>query len=460
MRAPQLLLASLAVATTSVGVGLVAGADDTVDVTDTTRSFTLSVPAGWTDVLPDPIEYDDGSLLPTLTVGPDVGSYLDGAAEGADVLVVPGPSSPDVYTQEYLDALVLKPGCVMTTPAAESSTPAMPRALIGTWQCDAFVLTIAWGATADDAYLVGVSAVTADAATGSAIVTSLRYAGSQGAPPTTLPVESDGLTITDDGDPATAVVLRRPRTVGARSTVATETVNSSAETLTYVDTGTVQSIEFSSTFRSAGAYEVIAEEPDGAYQVRFVPSTITGDFTTNDPAQESFTGGFAPLVGFAMESWYGSDGLPIGFIAPDGVAPTPEQEQWTSLVPVDGFSLPVAPVGVGATWTADVTLNGVPWFFAEVPATYRLDSIDGDRFSVSMALTVDVATLPPDAFTETMSGTFTRNMWIAGSLSQPGVELVIEESASMHGEFVYGAASDATWTSRRTFTEVPEPATG
>lgn len=450
---PALLVVAAVGLVTSPGPA--AGADGTTDVTDGTGTFTLSVPASWTDVLPQPLEQADGSLTPGLTVAPDVGGYLDSTGEGADLLVVSGPSTPDIYTQEYLDAFVLAPDCVIASPATASSSPAQPRTIVGTWGCGGLTLTISWGATADDAYVVAASALTTDPAVGAAVVGSLQYRGSGGGPPTTLATETEGLTVSDPGDPATAVVLRRPRTVGARSNVVTETATSGSEV--YVpDAGETESTQFNSTFRSSGTYEVTAEQPDGAYAVRFTPDTITGDYTSSDPAT-SFTGGFAPLVGFPMETWYGADGLPIGFIEAEGSTPTDEQSDWIRLIPLDGFSLPVTPVGVGATWTADVDIFVEPWFLARVPATYHLDAIEGDRFSVSMSLTVDAATLPGDEFTDSMSGTYSRTVWLAGSVSQPGIEMVLEETATLHGEFWYGS-SDVTWNSRRTFNETLVPA--
>lgn len=427
-----------------------AGADGTTDVTDLTGTFTLSVPSAWTDVFSEPLAYDDGSLLPALSAAPDLTPYLKNRGDGVSLTVI-RPSNLDIYTQEYMDAFIIDPTCVIATPGAESSTPAMPRALVGTWTCGGgFTLTMAWGASADGAYDVNVSALTLDPAVGAAVVTSIRHNGAGGGPATTVPIETEGLTVTDSGDPATAVVLRRPRVVGARSNVVIESTSSGSEY--YVpDPGPIEDTQFSSTFRATGVYEVTAEDPDGAYSVLFTPDAITAESTSSDPATSATTD-FSSIVGFPMSTWYGSDGLSFGFGPPEGVTATDEQVDRMFAIPVDGYSLPLEPVGVGATWTANVELFAHPWFFATVPATYRLDAIDGDRFSVSMSVTADASGLPGSPFSESQSGTFSRTMWLAGSLTQPGIELVIEETATLHGQFWYGT-SDITWTSRRTFTE-------
>jgi hypothetical protein len=425
-------------------------------VTEDTGLFAVDLPPEWTDVNTMPSEYADGSLSPLLYASIDIGAYLEGAAEGMSMLTLVGPLDPGPLDPGFADALK-SDDCTAAAAPVEEPLPALPRAVVGTFTCGDYGVFIAFGETADAAWAVGIVVrVIGDPARGRAIAGTLRYLATDGAgsvPATTLPVETEGLTMISAGDPATAVELRRRRPIGELSTLTIDSATQASETVTF-DTGTTDEFGFTSRFQASGAVEVRQSNRDGSFEVVFTPATVTAEHQSVDPAEAVDIAGAQSLVGFPMSIYYGADGAPIGPIAADTTTGTDVQVDWMQAIPVDGYSLPVTPVGVGAEWTANVEI-GLAWVAATVPATYRLESVDGDRFVVTMSLTVDLGTIPPDALTSEMLGTFTRNVRIDGSLSSPLTTLTVEETADFSGVFTYGAASHYRWSSTRTYNEAP-----
>lgn len=458
MRALGKLLVPLALVTATVAAGVAHASPGAglVMFTDDTGQISIGVPSEWGDALTTAIPRPDGTLGPSLMIAPSIDTYLaELGGPGLMLLTTPSPDPAASLDPAWLEAVVT-PGCTVATPSAQASFPALPSAIVGTWTCGTSVETTAYGVTSDGVYGIAVAIRTGadDVAAATSMLESLVYAGSDGAPATTAPVETTDLAITDPGDPATAAVLRGERVVGARSTVTRENTITSTAVDTIVDTGTVTTTDETTVFRSTGTNEVLTEEPDGSYTVVFTPTAISGDRQTTKP-DESFTGGFAPLVGFPIEVTYGSNGSWVASLAAAGTVPTEEQDSWIQSLPFDGVSLPATPVGVGATWTAPGTV-GVGWLFGSFPAMYRLEAIDGDRFTVSMSLTVDLAAIEPDAFTTSMSGTFTRTATIVGSVSTPSpLSITLDESADIAGSFTYGMDSTLRWTSHRSYVEAP-----
>jgi hypothetical protein len=79
------------VCATRHGAGAIGpAAPGTVTVTDDTGTFSVTVPAGWSDALTDAVPSEAGELIPNLTVGPDLAAYHDGTGDGLLLLVFPG----------------------------------------------------------------------------------------------------------------------------------------------------------------------------------------------------------------------------------------------------------------------------------------------------------------------------------------------------------------------------------
>lgn len=428
----------------------VAAADETVTVTDDTGTFSLALPAAWSEIWSDPQVDDDGTPFPRLHAAP-AGGMADFEAPG--IVLSSWYVTPTIAPDPANIGRGLPAGCTAVTPVGAAPLPPLPNAIAGTWTCGEVTLTSLQGNTVDGNYLVAITLRVAagDDAARTAILGSLTYAGGAG-PAALPPVETAGLVIEYAGDPSRTVRLRVERRVDEMATSTHDVSTAITGIATNDGLDAELSLDESGTVHVAGQSRTTAASLDGAHTVVVTPAELTDSSETRDG---STSDRFAPLVGVPIERSFGPDGLVAGSVLLDDTVATDEQRALVGQLPVEAISLPATPVGVGATWTAPATFTVSP-VAATAPARYRLDTLDGDRFTVSVTMDVDLATVEPDAFTVSNRGRFTRTMTIEGSLST-ATDLTITrtESAQLTNVEHTGTVYEVEMSLTSRFVEIP-----
>lgn len=230
------------------------------------------------------------------------------------------------------------------------------------------------------------------------------------------------VAVTSAGDPAGAVLLRAPFTVGASGETTSAIWDRGTET--YRLDGQSSSSEWNIDFKRTGTDEVLAVRPDGGATVRWTQreaSNVTSFSNPDHDRGESFDP--SPLNGTSMLVEYGP-GRASTAVYQDAAAPlTPEQvelatgDSWRMSIP-----MPAEPVGPGATWTWTEQAGIVALDF-DVLNTARLDAVDGDRYTISVTYSVDLPAAPnlqlDEGVTSISDGTYSGTGAVTGSLSNP-----------------------------------------
>ena len=383
---------------------------ESVPVADDTGTFSMTLPAAWSEVWTDPSTDEAGALYPRILAAP-AGGQADFEAPG--VVLNSWPGSPAVTPDPANLGRGVPEGCTEVTPVGPAPLTTLPNAIAGTWACGDVTFTSLQGNTADGTYLVALSLRVPTGDTPVTILESLTYAGGTG-PAALPPVETVGLTIENPGDPSRTVRLRVERSVDQVSTLTHDVTRVVTGAASNAGLDTELSQDRSDTIHLVGSTRITEATPDGAYSVVVTPTELT---STGQTADGTTTDEFAPLIGLPIVRWFGPDGQYISSDAVDETTVTDEQRAVLYGLPVDSISLPATAVGVGATWSAPATFTIGP-VTATAPAQYRLDALDGDRFTVSVTMDVDLATVERDIYTESNTGRFTRSVVITGSLTQ------------------------------------------
>lgn len=221
------------------------------------------------------------------------------------------------------------------------------------------------------------------------------------------------VTVTDAGDPATAVDLTPGATVGAKTNDTVTTF------LTAVASGGGQRVDVSETTTLTYTTEVIAAAPDGGYTQNWAVASAT----SSEPISESVSdiSEFAALTGVLLTSTYDANGFASPVTAAPGVVPTADQAAAIDAQNADGINevivVPDSPVGTGATWT--VSRNEAAGSIQSTQ-NYHLVSVADGRYSLEFDFTITYTnTQHPTEPTTLVSGTST------GSGTQTGVVATI-----------------------------------
>ena len=426
-----------------------AAPSDTTVVGDDTGTFTLALPASWSEVLSDPAVDETGALYPRILAAPP-GGQADFGAPG--VILSSWPGAPAATPDPANLPRNVPEGCTEATPVGPAPLATLPNAIAGTWSCGDVTFMALQGNTADGNYLVALSLRVPTGDDPAAILASLTYAGG-GGPAALPPVETAGLTIEDAGDPALTVRLRVERIVDQASTLTHDVARVVTGGAANANLETELAQDRTDTIHLVGSTRTTDASLDGAYTVVVTPTELTNTSETPDGTSRDE---FASLVGVPIQRWFGPDGLHFGSDVADEATATDDQRALINGLPVDSISLPATPVGVGATWSAPATFTIGP-VTATAPAQYRLDALDGDRFTVTATMDVDLATIERDIYTESNTGRFTRTMTITGSVSNAAdLTITRAESAQLvNVERETGTVYDLEMTWNSTSVEVP-----
>lgn len=239
-------------------------------------------------------------------------------------------------------------------------------------------------------------------------------------PTTAASTSSDGIVVTDAGDPTAPVTLLVPFVAGQQGTSENFVELSGTITASGTESWTTQ---WQSSEHYVGIDEVVSVDADGSTQVVYTTSLIEFSETYSNP--EIAGGDYDPtlLQGIPLLIGYGPDRLSTSVVVPPGTSVSSQQQALIDnlVYTMPGFGFPTTPVGVGATWTAPLvtSVNGV-----EVTgvSTYELLAVTGDRYELSSMSTLDLATADPASYPtdiSAVSGTITLTNSITGSLTQP-----------------------------------------
>lgn len=217
------------------------------------------------------------------------------------------------------------------------------------------------------------------------------------------------ITVTDAGDPATAVDLTPVASVGAKTNDTVTTF------LTAVASGGGQRVEVSETTTVIYTTEVVAAAPDGGYTQNWAVASAT----SSEPISESVSdiSEYAALTGVLLTSTYDANGFASPVTAAPGVVPTADQTAAIESQNSGGIGevilVPDSPVGAGATWT--VTRDEAAGTVRSTQ-NYHLVSVTDGRYSLEFDYTITYTDSPlPSEPTTLVSGTST------GSGTQTGV---------------------------------------
>lgn len=236
------------------------------------------------------------------------------------------------------------------------------------------------------------------------------------APPTGP--DSNGVTITNAGDPAARATLLVPFVVGQRGN--SENFSTLSGTLT-ASGAQSWTTSWQESAHDVGVDEVLAVNGDGSIQLRYTPSSIEYSESYSNP--DISGSGYDPTVleGIPLLISYGPDRASTSVAAAPGVSVSANQQAMIDELAytMPGAGLPTVPVGVGATWTAPLSfsLNGID---VTGTTTYQLVAVDGDQYNVTSSVTIDLSTADPAGYPDDItsaSGTITLTNLITGSLS-------------------------------------------
>jgi hypothetical protein len=259
---------------------------------------------------------------------------------------------------------------------------------------------------------------------------------------TSIPDDGAVVTVLDAGDAATRVVLPGTPTEGMAGSVTKVTTT----TGTIVATGKEnQSATIDVVTTAVQSGEIIEVRPDGGFVLRrlvdswqIVDNTrgADGEDYADDPELRA-------LMGVELHFEYSAQGAVVTGRPVSGTTLTAEQQAAFDelLADASGDRFPAEPVGVGASWTAELGEDD-----RTITATYTLTALEGDAFTVEVAMTGDAAQFfgeLPEGFDEasgTISGTgvlhgrvgdpFDRTSEVTSDiaivLSGPGIEVATE----------------------------------
>lgn len=267
------------------------------------------------------------------------------------------------------------------------------------------------------------------------------------AAPATVPAAPPAyvVTVTDPGDPATAIDLSPVAVVGAKTN---ETANFF---LTATASDGSRRVDVSETATVTFTTEVVAAQPDGAFTQNYAVAAAT----SSNPIGESYTSVqyFAPLQGLLLTTSYDAAWNPTPFAAAPGVAPSEEQAQALELLAAaegpTSVIVPDAAVGVGATWTL-TTGTGTSMVTVQ---NWRLSSIAGGMYTIDYDLTFTYdrdqhETEPTTVVSGTRTGTGTYSGRVGHAVGDVWHKIEYVDDL-VYDEAGYTADYDVTWSYER-----------
>lgn len=441
-------------------------ATELTTITDDTNTFSIGLPTTWQYIATDAGSFEDSGVFPMINAGPTIDHWA-GNLGGLMFLGRPTDGDAASGVAPEIAAALLPDNCTaVRTPSPESSIAALPTNLFGTWQCGGVMYSGLVGSTADGNYVVNAFFFADDPNLALEVLSTIRYlaagdstTGGPVAPPTTAPHPTADLEVTNPGDQSTTYSIRPSRESGLRSRISLRESKHWETVTTYVGESTPFSDEdHTRNLELRASMETVATGPlDPSFHVVITPRTYDGTYIVTSPGSTSEATFGRQLVGQPFELHWGDGGTAIGPFPPDDSHFTDRQIDELLVLTFPDVSLPATPIGVGATWTAPVQ-HGDALAAGTHRATYRLDAVDGDRFTVSARLTLDLT----DAIgVQSIDGSVTVTVTIVGKRSTPNwLTVTTDQTVTYHAvaATILGDQYEEWYESTTTRTYVERPA--
>lgn len=267
-------------------------------------------------------------------------------------------------------------------------------------------------------------------------LSALTFAGTAGAsavPVDSVPVDSgpvdsgpggtstastETITVLDEGDPTTTIVLPGSATAGQSGT----NTSISTATGTVVASGSQDdeaTIDVVTTIVQDG--EIVAVDDEGGFQMQRTVTSYEVDDNSIGASGDSYANDaeLGELVGIPLLADFAASGVIESLAAAPEASITPDQQAAIdeAFESANSTGFPTVPLGVGARWQT-VLDEGE----RQLTATYTLSAIDGDSYTIDVAMKTGAeafaGTELPNGFDE-VSGSMTGSGRLTGVLGDP-----------------------------------------